>query len=86
MVKIDKDAYKTKINMQYVEIKDPYEDEILNDKEFLQQFSLEQLSQYNPSILNDATISMDLAKLADPERSKQATLADLVSFEYKKKD
>lgn len=36
MVNIEKDQNKTKINMEYVDIMDPFEDEMLNDKEFLQ--------------------------------------------------
>lgn len=46
MVNIDKDKNVTKINMQYVDIKDPYEDEILNNKEFMDQFQMDQFTQY----------------------------------------
>ena len=45
--------------MQYIDIKDPFEDEILNDKEFLQQFQNENMTQYN-SILNEDAIAADL--------------------------
>ena len=62
-VNIDKNENKTKINMEYVDILDPHEDEMLNDKEFLQQFNLEQLSQNNKgSIISNVLVAPDISK------------------------
>lgn len=38
---INKNEAATKINLEYVDIIDPQENEMLNDQEFLQQFKLD---------------------------------------------
>ena len=45
--------------MEYVDIIDPQENEMLNDKEFLQQFNLDVLSQNKGSIISNNIFQKD---------------------------
>lgn len=47
MVNIVKDVNKTKINMQYVDIDDPFDEDLLNDKEFISKFAKDHISTFD---------------------------------------